>query len=135
MLRVKRVKPHPAEEQPLFAGLTIEASDLIVCEVEDTGIGIAPDDLEHIFEPFWQVDNDRQFRHTGTGLGLAITKRLITTMGGVLNVTSSPDQGSVFIVMLPLKMPERNAARSVAADSQKASGVTAAPASTSHAIQ
>jgi signal transduction histidine kinase len=135
MLRVKRVKPHPAEEQPLFAGLTIEASDLIVCEVEDTGIGIAPDDLEHIFEPFWQVDNDRQFRHTGTGLGLAITKRLITTMGGVLNVTSSPGQGSVFIVMLPLKMPERNAARSVAADSQKASGVTAAPASTSHAIQ
>ncbi|MCG8348523.1 MAG: HAMP domain-containing histidine kinase [Chloroflexales bacterium] len=134
-LRVKRVRPQSLEEQTLFAGLMIEASDLMVCAVEDTGIGIAPDDLERIFEPFWQVDNDQQFRHTGTGLGLAISKQLITVMGGILNVASSPGQGSVFTVMLPLKMPERGAARPAVADSPKSTSVPAASPSKSPAIR
>ncbi|HLO75177.1 MAG TPA: ATP-binding protein [Magnetospirillum sp.] len=64
--------------------------------VEDTGIGIAPDDLAPLFQPFTQADASTTRRHGGIGLGLAIAKRLIGLMGGELAATSTPGQGSVF---------------------------------------
>ena len=64
-------------------------------EVQDTGVGIAPEDVQTIFEPFQQV-GDQEYRRQGTGLGLAISRNLIQLMGGDLQVESIPGQGSIF---------------------------------------
>jgi signal transduction histidine kinase/DNA-binding NarL/FixJ family response regulator len=74
---------------------------LFLCEVADTGIGIAPDKLDVIFEPFTQLTNDRQARE-GTGLGLNITKRLLALIHGTIKVASEPGKGSTFWLEVPL---------------------------------
>jgi signal transduction histidine kinase/DNA-binding NarL/FixJ family response regulator len=71
------------------------------CEVEDTGIGIPPDKLDAIFEPFMQLGVDGQFP-AGTGLGLNITKRLMELMQGKLGVDSVPGSGSIFRIEVPV---------------------------------
>ncbi len=71
--------------------------------VEDTGIGIAPDQIDHIFGEFNQVESAENRRYQGTGLGLAITRRLIDRMGGEIWVDSRPGQGSCFGFRLSLK--------------------------------
>jgi signal transduction histidine kinase len=73
-----------------------------VClRVEDTGIGVAPDQLERIFEPFVQVESGYTRRHGGAGLGLAISRRFARWMGGDLTVESTPGAGSSFTLWLP----------------------------------
>lgn len=74
----------------------------LVIEVEDHGIGIAPADLERLFQPFTQADPSTTRTHGGTGLGLSICKRLATAFGGEITVRSSPGAGSCFAVTLPL---------------------------------
>ena len=74
--------------------------------VEDTGIGISTENLEKIFERFWQVDQTRTRLRGGTGLGLMVSRSLARAMGGELNVTSELGKGSRFIVRLPMKGPE-----------------------------
>jgi signal transduction histidine kinase/DNA-binding LacI/PurR family transcriptional regulator/AraC-like DNA-binding protein len=69
--------------------------------VEDTGIGIPPDQQERIFEPFVAVDQDHR-RRIGIGLGLSITRRLVALHGGLMTLDSQPLQGSTFHVYLPL---------------------------------
>ena len=69
--------------------------------VEDTGIGIAPDFMERIFEPFAQGQTGYTRAHGGTGLGLTISRRLVLLMGGDLTVDSTPGHGSTFTVWLP----------------------------------
>jgi PAS domain S-box-containing protein len=76
-------------------------SGWVEVEVRDTGIGIAPSDVAHIFEEFRQVDSTLSRRHGGAGLGLAIAKRLAEQMGGTITVESTPGQGSTFTLRLP----------------------------------
>jgi signal transduction histidine kinase/CheY-like chemotaxis protein len=69
--------------------------------VEDTGIGVATEQLVHIFDPFHQVDSSHTRQQGGTGLGLAISRRLARVMGGDLTAESKPGLGSVFTLWLP----------------------------------
>jgi len=71
-------------------------------EVADTGIGIEPQRLPHLFEPFYQVDGSSQRRRGGTGLGLAISRHIVEAMGGRIAVRSALGQGSAFCVDLAL---------------------------------
>jgi len=72
-------------------------------QVEDTGIGIAPEEIDKIFLPFQQV-GDKNYQVQGTGLGLAISKKLVDMMGGVLQVESTLGQGTKF--WLNIDLPE-----------------------------
>ncbi|MGK7950112.1 MAG: ATP-binding protein [Xenococcaceae cyanobacterium] len=73
----------------------------VIFEVEDTGIGIAEQQLPMLFESFQQLENSRQRTHGGTGLGLALTKQLIELHHGTIEVESIVGEGSVFTVCLP----------------------------------
>jgi len=79
----------------------IEDNAIIRFRVADTGIGIAPEDLETIFQEFAQVDSPIQRRLRGTGLGLPLVRRLATLMNGTVRVESKLGLGSTFIVDLP----------------------------------
>ncbi|MDZ7703566.1 MAG: ATP-binding protein [Trueperaceae bacterium] len=70
-------------------------------EVEDTGIGIAPEDQQRLFKPFVQLDASLARQYEGTGLGLLLTRRLVELHGGTVWVDSEPGQGSVFGMRLP----------------------------------
>lgn len=75
-----------------------------VC-VADTGIGIKPEDLDMLFQPFRQIDAGLTRQHEGTGLGLAICRRLAALMGGRISASSVWSCGSEFTVILPLQHP------------------------------
>lgn len=72
----------------------------LLIEIEDSGIGIAADQLPGLFQPFGQADTSINRRFGGTGLGLVISKRLVELMGGELNLTSVPRQGTCFQISL-----------------------------------
>ena len=73
----------------------------VVFEVQDTGIGIAPEHLEHVFEPFWQADQSPTRKNGGAGLGLSVSRRLARALGGDLSVESTVGQGSRFRFWVP----------------------------------
>lgn len=73
--------------------------------VRDTGIGIASEHRDQIFDAFWQVEQPSTRRVGGTGLGLSVTRRLARLLGGDVTVTSKVGEGSAFIVSLPLEPP------------------------------
>lgn len=79
----------------------LPAKGAVAVTVWDTGIGVAADDLERIFEPFEQADASLSRRHDGTGLGLALSRRLADLLGGGLTVTSELGAGSRFTVTFP----------------------------------
>ncbi|MEO5365684.1 MAG: ATP-binding protein [Magnetococcus sp. WYHC-3] len=87
--------------------LTMDVNDgTLSIDVADTGIGLAPDQLERIFEKFTQAESGMTRRHTGSGLGLTICRHLVELMGGTLRVTSLPQAGSTFHLALPLSAVE-----------------------------
>ena len=75
----------------------------IQISISDTGIGISAEDMPHIFERFYRCDPSRS--RTGTGLGLSFARAIARAHGGDITVTSEPDKGSNFIVVLPKKVP------------------------------
>ncbi|TAN53108.1 MAG: PAS domain S-box protein [Methylococcaceae bacterium] len=79
--------------------------------VEDTGIGIATEELPHLFGAFTQADTTTTRRYGGTGLGLAIAERLVESMGGSFDVHSSPGRGSRFSFSVELSLEKRRQAR------------------------
>jgi PAS domain S-box-containing protein len=84
-------------------GLRAEATDAGVrIAVRDTGVGLASDHLERIFEPFWQADHSRTRQAGGTGLGLSVTRQLAQLLGGEVSAESKVGQGTTFTVTLPL---------------------------------
>ena len=84
-----------------------EQDDAVTLTVRDTGIGIAPGDLPHIFERFWRADpaRSRTGERPGVGLGLAITKWIAEAHGGSITVQSRPGRGTTFVVRLPRSRP------------------------------
>jgi heavy metal sensor kinase len=81
------------------------SSDDVVIEVADTGIGIAPEDLPHVFDRFWRADKVRSREMGGTGLGLSIAKWIVEKSGGSIQVESVVGRGSKFDVRFP-KLPD-----------------------------
>ncbi|HUV50708.1 MAG TPA: response regulator [Anaerolineae bacterium] len=77
-----------------------ELHDRVIIKVSDTGIGIPADAIDHIFEPFRQVDGSLTRKYDGTGLGLNICYHLLKLMGGKIEVQSEAGKGSTFIIIL-----------------------------------
>jgi signal transduction histidine kinase len=74
-------------------------------EVSDTGIGIAPEKQNAVFESFCQADNSSTREYCGTGLGLTITKQIVELLGGYITLESRPHHGSTFTIILPVEVP------------------------------
>jgi PAS domain S-box-containing protein len=104
-------------------------SAMLQFEVVDTGIGIRPEALPHIFDPFTQADSSTARRYGGTGLGLAICARLVGLMGGTLRVQSTPGSGSKFA--FSLRVPTMPSAAPVARRMPVATGTRPEPNSCS----
>lgn len=90
---------------PNGGAITIRAEregDRVRCEVRDTGVGMAPEEIERLFTKFWRSDDRFVREQPGTGLGLAIARSLVEMQGGVMEVRSEKGDGSVFAFLLPV---------------------------------
>ena len=124
-LRVRQVLTNLLDNAIKFTergSVTLKAAlkdEQLHVEVKDTGIGIAPERLAAIFEPFTQADASMTRRFGGTGLGTTISKQLVELMGGRIWAESVPGQGTTFHVMLPLLLarfaPQQPRVRTAAA--------------------
>ena len=88
--------------------IAIESKQVLI-RVQDSGIGISENHLQRIFERFYRVDKARSRELGGTGLGLSIVKHLVNAFGGTIDVTSHPESGTAFIILLPQADPMQSA--------------------------
>lgn len=79
----------------------VKGNAWVYFEVHDTGIGIHPDHIRELFQPFVQADPSVTRRYGGTGLGLSLSRRLCLLMKGDIDVISAPDRGSTFVARVP----------------------------------
>ena len=89
-----------------------QEDDKAIFEVSDTGIGIPGDQLDRIFDAFWQVERPNTRRVGGTGLGLSVSRRYVRLLRGEIGVTSDPGRGACFTVALPLRLTGARPGRS-----------------------
>ncbi|MEA1984789.1 MAG: ATP-binding protein [Euryarchaeota archaeon] len=92
---------------PEGGSVTITATqrrDMVQILVADTGIGIAKEDLDKLFQPFKQLDSSQSRQYQGTGLGLALVKQFVELHGGEVWVESKVGEGSTFTFTLPLSI-------------------------------
>ena len=93
--------------------LSVDPVDgMVVITVADTGAGISAAQLPHIFDKFYQADNQAQAASKGTGLGLAIAKEIVEAHGGETTVESMVGEGTTFVVTLPIEAPGAKRRRS-----------------------
>ena len=107
--------------------VVINGEDVFVFRVRDTGIGMSPEQLSRLFQPFMQAESSTTKRFGGTGLGLAITKHLAELMGGSVTVESELGRGTTFTVRLPnspLSSDEAPDSTGVVSDSSDANAAT-----------
>jgi len=100
------IKFTPAGHVVVRVAADSERQDALRFQVEDSGIGIGPDQQADVFQAFTQGDSGTARRFGGTGLGLAISKGLVELMGGGLSAVSEPGEGTVFTVRFPRAFPE-----------------------------
>jgi signal transduction histidine kinase len=103
------------------------AAQCVHLTVWDTGIGIAADDLPHVFDRFFRADKARVRAQGGTGLGLAIARWCAEVHGGRIAVQSHPGQGSVFTVTLPLAATDEDTASPASSDDSMAAPTRSLP--------
>jgi signal transduction histidine kinase/DNA-binding NarL/FixJ family response regulator len=90
-----------SDQGPITLTLAYDNSDnAMIYRVKDSGIGMTPEQIEHIFDPFKQADSSITRRYGGTGLGLSLSKRLAQMLGGSLTVTSMVNRGSEFVLSI-----------------------------------
>jgi signal transduction histidine kinase/ActR/RegA family two-component response regulator len=84
----------------------VEANATLKCQIDDTGIGMAPEQMSNLFQSFNQADTSITRRFGGSGLGLSICKQLVELMGGTIGVDSVPGRGSSFYFSVPMQVAE-----------------------------
>ncbi|MFJ6808299.1 sensor histidine kinase [Streptomyces anulatus] len=89
----------------LRAYVSDEGDGTVLVEVADTGSGIPPEDLPHVFDRFWRAEKSRSRRTGGSGLGLAIVRKLVEAHGGTVDAASVEGEGSTFVLRLPGTTP------------------------------
>ncbi len=99
------------EHGEIRVSAAVDADGTVTLQVRDTGIGIAADDQQRLFQEFGQVPNRLQARVRGTGLGLSLSKRLAELLGGTVGVISTPGEGSTFWLRIPATLPGHAAAQ------------------------
>ena len=85
-------------------GCSVE-DGMLQIRIADTGVGIAAENVEYVFEPFWQAEQTATRKTGGTGLGLSVTRKLARLLGGDVTVASRMGAGSTFLLTLPMKAP------------------------------
>ena len=93
------------EHGEIRVSASVDADGMVILQVQDTGIGIAPDDQHRLFQEFGQIPNRLQARVRGTGLGLSLSKRLAELLGGTVGVISAAGAGSTFWLRIPATLP------------------------------
>src|SRR5687768_4560980 len=105
----------------------MDGSEWIMFRVSDTGIGLSPEQIVRLFQPFTQADASTTRKFGGTGLGLALTRRFSQMMSGDVTVHSIPGEGSIFTIKLPASVAETAAVETVEFGAQAAPGGVGLP--------
>ncbi len=92
------------EKGEVRLGCTV-SNGILEVRIADTGVGIAAENIEDVFEPFWQAEQTATRKTGGTGLGLSVTRKLARLLGGDVTVASRVGAGTTFLLTLPMKAP------------------------------
>ena len=87
------------------------SNGVLEVSIADTGVGIAAENIEYVFEPFWQAEQMATRKTGGTGLGLSVTRKLARLLGGDVTVASRIGAGTTFVLTLPMKAPSGETVR------------------------
>ena len=108
------------------AGLATATTDEVIISIKDTGIGLAPEKLLHVFDMFFQVESGKERSYDGLGIGLTLARNLVELHGGTIEARSDgPGKGSEFIVTLPVARVDGGRAASERTETQRMSALPA----------